>query len=168
MNITDILGQSWNVECMGCAMGASEMIPPGGIIAENESFYMHQDPLVPLEGFLVVASRRHLQSLAELTPEEHADYSSLLRQGREALRLLSGVRSFSVIQEEGSTHFHSWFFPWRDSFVERYGSTSLSHIRPAMEHSMQTLNTPDQRARVLHWVDRLRLAVQSRSQEPGV
>ena len=118
MKITDILGRSWSVECIGCAIGASEMIPPGGVIAENDSFCMHQDPLVPLEGFLVIASRRHVQSLADLTPTEYADYSSLLWCGRKALRLVPGVRSFSLVQEEASTHFHAWFFPWEISWGE--------------------------------------------------
>jgi diadenosine tetraphosphate (Ap4A) HIT family hydrolase len=153
VEITDILGQKWRVECMGCAIGASTMTPPGGFIAENDSCYMHHDPLVPIEGFLVVASRRHVRSLEELTPEEHADFASLLRLGRQVLCHVADVRAFSLIQEEASSHLHAWFFPWLNRIVEYYGSASLGHIRPAMERAMKTSNTPAQRARVLQWVE---------------
>lgn len=42
---------------------------------------------------------------------------------------------------------------------ERYGTPSLSHIRPAMEHAIQTLNTPSQHAKVLAWVERAKQEV---------
>ena len=57
-------------DCLGCALGDKSLIPPGGIIAETEHFILHQDPLVPIKGFLVINSKRHVQSIAELTEAE--------------------------------------------------------------------------------------------------
>lgn len=39
---------------------------------------MHQDPEVPLAGFLVLGTTRHIQSLVDLTAEEYQDVMELL------------------------------------------------------------------------------------------
>ncbi len=147
--VTDILKQEWDVKCIGCAMGAGDMIPPGGIIAENGACYVHQDPEVPLKGFLIVASRRHVQSIADFTSEEYADFSALLRLSRNALRPIPGILSVTLIQEETSGHFHLWLFPWYQWMVDQYGSTSLSHIRPIMASLRKDGTTPDQVREIL-------------------
>ena len=47
----DFLGNEWEINCIGCAMGNDLMIVPGGIIKKIQYFCVHQDPLIPLEGF---------------------------------------------------------------------------------------------------------------------
>jgi diadenosine tetraphosphate (Ap4A) HIT family hydrolase len=161
MEINDILNQKWNVGCIGCAIGRGEMIPPGGVIAENRSFYMHQDPEIPIPGFLIIAPRKHVHAIVDLTADEYADFSSLLQSGRKLLTRLPDIRSVTVIQEEHSSHFHLWLFPWYDWMVEKYGKRSLSHIRPIMDYAKTMLKTPHQQLLVLESITVLKKAVET-------
>jgi uncharacterized SAM-binding protein YcdF (DUF218 family)/diadenosine tetraphosphate (Ap4A) HIT family hydrolase len=165
MEIIDISNQKWNVDCIGCAIGAGEMTPPGGVIAENRTFYMHQDPEIPIAGFLIIAPRRHIHAILDLTADEYADFASLLHSGRKLLTRLPELRSVTVIQEEHSSHFHLWLFPWYDWMVEKYGKRSLSHIRPIMEYAKTFSNTPQQQRLILESVATLQNAAQNR---PGM
>jgi diadenosine tetraphosphate (Ap4A) HIT family hydrolase len=165
MEIHDILHQKWNAACIGCAIGAGEMIPPGGVIAENRRFYMHQDPEIPIPGFLIIAPRRHVHAIVDLTADEYADFASLLQSGRKLLTWLPELRSVTVIQEEHSSHFHLWLFPWYDWMIEKYGKRSLNHIRPIMEYAKTSLNTIQQQQLILESVATLQNAAQN---HPGI
>ncbi len=59
MHITDFQNNRYTCDCLGCAIGAGEVSPPGGLICESEHFVVHQDPEVPVRGFLIIASKRH-------------------------------------------------------------------------------------------------------------
>lgn len=158
MEITDILDKVWNVDCIGCAIASSKMVPPGGIIAENNSFYVHQDPEIPISGFVIIGSKRHVQSVAEFTEKEYADFTSLLYRSRRLLKLLTNIRSVTLIQEERSAHFHFWLFPWQDWMVEKYRSNSLNHIRSIISHAKTCRRTPIQTQSILEDVKTLRSA----------
>jgi diadenosine tetraphosphate (Ap4A) HIT family hydrolase len=119
MEFTDITGKTWQTDCMGCGIANSTATPPGGIIAENASFCLHQDPLVPIEGFLVIGSSRHVRSLTDLTTGEYEDLTSLLRYGRGLMGLILYIQSVTVVQEENSQHLHMWLFPWYAWMIEK-------------------------------------------------
>jgi len=158
MEITDILGHVWNVDCIGCAIAATTMNPPGGIIAENDSFYVHQDPEIPIIGFLIIASKRHIQSIVDLTQKEYVDFSSLLLHSRSLLSLLPNIQSITLVQEEHSTHFHLWLFPWYDWMIEKCGGKSLTHIRSIMACAKTAFNTPLQMQLILNGIECLKNA----------
>lgn len=156
MEMTDILQQTWHVDCLGCAIATETVMPPGGMIAENRSCYVHQDPEVPLVGFLVLGTKRHVRSLVELATEEYQDMTTLLFESRKALRLFPDIQSVSLIQEERSAHFHLWLFPWYQWMVEHYTTHSLSHIRPIMAALKQHPPCSEDLQQILAGVERLR------------
>jgi len=129
---TDFLGQVWDIECMGCAIGKGTMQVPGGFIQRTPHFCVHQDPLVPIEGFLVIASKRHIRSISEMHDAEYEELSRLIRIVLFAIKKATGVEELTLVQEERSAHFHLWFFPWTQEIVERYGEPSLTKIRDIM------------------------------------
>lgn len=61
MSIQDFLGNQWDCDCLGCSIGNGSIIPPGGIIKTTNHFVLHQDPEIPIHGFLIVASRDHIK-----------------------------------------------------------------------------------------------------------
>jgi len=128
MKTKDFLGNEWEFDCMGCAISDGSMSVPGGLILRTHFFYVHQDPLIPLPGFLVIASPRHVRSISEMDVVEYGEFSRLVRDCHAAIKDVVGT-DLSLIQEESSRHFHLWFFPWTTEVVERYGSPSLSKIR---------------------------------------
>jgi diadenosine tetraphosphate (Ap4A) HIT family hydrolase len=128
----DFLGNTWEYECMGCAIARGLMQVPGGFIAQTGNFCVHQDPLIPLPGFLVIASRRHIRSIDAMTAAEYAEFASLLRQAQAAIKQVTQVEYLTLVQEEHSGHFHLWFFPWLPEGLREYGEPSLAKIRLIM------------------------------------
>jgi len=132
MKTTDFLGIEWNIDCMGCAIGNQSMLVPGGFIQITNHFCVHQDPLIPLPGFLVIATLRHIQSITEMSASEYDEFSRLVRTVHCAIKEVTKVEYLTIIQEESSPHFHLWFFPWTRNVVEQYGQSSLTKIREIM------------------------------------
>jgi len=128
----DFLGQEWDFECMGCAVANGSMSVPGGMIQKTDHFVVLQDPLIPLPGFLVIASLRHIQSMSEMTDREYEEFAHLLKTTHQAIKEMTKIEHLTIVQEESSAHFHLWFFPWTDAVTEKYGPPSLSKIRDIM------------------------------------
>jgi len=108
------------------------MSVPGGLIQKTEHFCVHQDPLIPLPGFLVIASLRHIQSISEMGEPEYEEFSRLLRIAHTAIKAATGIDYLTLVQEEHSIHFHLWFFPWTQGVIERFGRPCLTNIREIM------------------------------------
>jgi diadenosine tetraphosphate (Ap4A) HIT family hydrolase len=120
------------MDCMGCAISEGSMLVPGGFIHRTQHFCVHQDPLIPLPGFLVVASLRHIRSISDMQDAEFEDFMRLVKTAQHAIREATGIESLTIVQEEHSIHFHLWFFPWTEQVIERYGQPSLAKIREIM------------------------------------
>ena len=74
----DFLGNEWDIDCMGCAIGDGSMFVPGGLIQRTDYFCVHQDPLIPLTGFLVIASKRHIRSISEMGQTEYDEVNAMM------------------------------------------------------------------------------------------
>ena len=132
MKTKDFLGNEWDIGCMGCAIGDQTMSVPGGFIQRTQYFCVHQDPLIPLPGFLVIASVRHIRSISEMREPEYEEFSRLVKAAHYAIKEATHIEHLTIIQEENSTHFHLWFFPWTQAVIEKYGQPSLAKIREIM------------------------------------
>jgi len=141
MKTKDFLGIEWEFDCMGCAISEGKMQAPGGFIRRTQHFCVHQDPLVPIEGFLVIASTRHIHSIAEMDDSEFNEFFWLIKDVHQGIKGVIQVEYLSMIQEESSSHFHLWFFPWTQTVIENYGKPSLSKIREIMkQHQTGSIN----------------------------
>jgi diadenosine tetraphosphate (Ap4A) HIT family hydrolase len=117
---------------MGCAIGNRSVSVPGGLILVTQYFCVHQDPLIPLPGFLVIASLRHIQSMSEMRETEYDEFAGLVKMVHDAIKKVTKIKYLTIVQEENSSHFHLWFFPWTPTVLERYGGPSLTKIREIM------------------------------------
>lgn len=141
MKTKDFLGQEWDIECMGCAIRDQSMTVPGGFVKKTQHFCVHQDPLIPLPGFLVIASTRHIQSIVEMDSIEYDEFAKLIRDVHKAIKKVARVEYLTLVQEESSAHFHLWFFPWTQEVIDQYGNPSLTKIREIMaEYKMHSIN----------------------------
>jgi len=132
MKTRDFLGNEWDIDCMGCAISNRSMLVPGDFILRTQYFCIHQDPLIPLPGFLVIAALRHIQSISEMQEPEYEELSRLTRTAHYAIREATKVENLTIVQEESSIHFHLWFFPWTKVVIDQYGQPSLTKIREIM------------------------------------
>jgi len=140
MKTRDFLGNEWDIDCIGCAISNQSMSVPGGFIQKTNHFCVHQDPLIPLPGFLVIASLRHIQSISEMHELEYDEFSALVKTTHHAIKEATKIENLTVVQEESSIHFHLWFFPWTQTVIEKFGRPELTKIREIMaEYKQQSV-----------------------------
>lgn len=119
--IVDFLGNSWSFECMGCAIANGGVQVPGGILYEGEHILLVTDAIIPIPGFLIAQAKRHVNSFAELRPEEKKELDVVLVQAERALKELGVTSEVTLVQEERSKHFHVWVFPTYDWMEQKFG-----------------------------------------------
>ncbi|MGX7595232.1 HIT family protein [Planococcus plakortidis] len=137
--ITLANGETVEVECLSCALVNGLIEPEGGVVVETEHFHAHQDVAYPIPGLIILASKRHLKSLDELTEEERIDYITVLAEIRKAQRNVLGIESVYYFYNEDTTHhFHTWMVP-RYDWMYAFGR-SVESVRPALLHARNEMN----------------------------
>lgn len=151
----DFMDNEWKSECIACEIGKGDIIPPGGIIKETENFFIQQDLEVPLKGFLIIASKKHLKSITQLTFDEATELTNLIYKARLALSKISDINEVVIIQEERSNHFHVWLFP-RYNWMNELFENSLTDIRKIMQYAKLNMKNEKNIKEVLSTADFIR------------
>ena len=154
MIIKDFTNKEWSGKCIGCSIGRGEIIPPGDIITQTKNFVLHQDPEVPIKGFLIITSKKHINSISQLTLEESTELFDLVYRARLAMKNIEDIREVTIIQEERSPHFHLWLLPRYEWMTGKFVN-SLSSIREMMNYSKVNYKTKDNIEEVLLTVEKL-------------
>jgi diadenosine tetraphosphate (Ap4A) HIT family hydrolase len=99
--------------CSACREIAGEVSAPGGVIFDDGHWVVSHHPGPYTDpGELIVKTRRHCESLAELTPEEAAALGPLLRSAVGALeRVVTAERIYAVSFNERVRHLHFLLLP---------------------------------------------------------
>lgn len=101
----------------GCLLCNREPAMP---VLSNERFFATYDGFPVRAGHLLLAPRRHLERLDELTPEDFADLGELLLRGRELLRDEWAAAGANVGLNDGAAagqtlaHLHWHMIPRQD------------------------------------------------------
>jgi len=137
--ITNFEGQANKIDCLGCARHNGEITI--GDIVKSKYFDIHQDFEIPIPGFIIMSSKRHIQSIDEFTEAEQRDFIKFLCRVRTSLRKVLGVKVVYLIQEEDTSHhFHVWIFPRYDWMTKKFGH-KIQSVRPIMEFARENLKT---------------------------
>ncbi len=143
------------VHCVSCALQKGEIETVGGIISSSKYFQARQDYAVPIPGFIIISSSRHIQSFDNFTSEERIDFIEFLYAVRKKMRELLNIQIIYVIQEEDSNHFHVWLFP-RYHWMNQFGK-KIRSINTIMEWAQENLKTEDNLAQVHDSAQKLKL-----------
>lgn len=127
-NMTDFLGNYYEYDCLGCSIGIGHIIPPGGIIYEDETWILTTDPEIPLNGFLILAPKFHVNSLVELSKEDRYKMMDIASFAISKVKELGLAKQITLVQEERSKHFHLWIFPNSEWMIEKFGK-GVSFVR---------------------------------------
>ncbi len=145
--ITLANGKVMEVECLSCAVTSGLVEPDGGTILETEHFHAHQDVAYPVKGLVILASKRHIACLDELTEAERLEYISLLTKIRKAQREVLGIEHVYYFYNEDTTHhFHTWLVP-RYKWMYDFGR-SVESVRPVLLHARNHMNHDENLAEV--------------------
>ena len=141
--------------CLSCAVVANRKETLGGPIIETESFHAHQDAAYPIPGLVILASKRHVKCLDELSEVEALQFISLSRRIRSAQRKILGIEHVYYFYNEDTTHhFHLWLVP-RYAWMYSCGR-SVESLRPALVHARDRMNSSEQLAECARGVAALR------------
>ena len=141
--ITDIGGKTVDTDCLSCAIAQNKVEIRGGSVIRSAHFDVHQDFEIPIPGFMILTSLRHLKSVDEFTNEEASEFMKVLRATRQLQRKVLGINTVYLHQEEDTSHhFHLWMFPRYDWMESQFGRKAES-MRPIMEYARSELKTED-------------------------
>lgn len=98
--------------CPGCAYGRHEFQLDCGMAYENDRFTLSQDWEMPIPGFMIVAPKRHIEKLCELTDEERNEMFFIANKAVEIMRANHICERFDYIfEEKKDRHLHVWILP---------------------------------------------------------
>lgn len=131
--VTDYTGAMQKFNCVACAREKGEFSL--GNIVKSKHFDAHQDYAVPIPGFVIVSSRRHIQSIDEFTDSEQKDFIKFLFQLRQSMRKALKIKNIYLFQAEDTSHrhFHVWLLP-RYNWMNKFGK-SIESIRPIINYA---------------------------------
>ena len=153
--IVDIKGNKKKIGCLGCAIQKGKL-DNGIFIAETKFFTASQDYEIPIAGFVILAAKRHLQSLDEFTAEERFDFIEFLTRLRMMMRQVLDTQTVYLIQEEDTSHhFHVWIFPRYAWMAEKFGR-KIESVRPIMEYARENLKTKENLKKVDEAIAKMR------------
>ncbi|WP_407269773.1 HIT family protein [Radiobacillus sp. PE A8.2] len=146
--ITLANGKTVEVECLSCALTSGLIEPEGGVVLETEYFHAHQDVAYPIKGLIILASKRHIICIDELTEEERLDYINVLTKIRKAQRDVLGIEYVYYFYNEDTTHhFHTWMVP-RYEWMHEFGR-SVESVRPTLLHARNHMNSKENMQEVI-------------------
>lgn len=155
--IEDFTGTKKEITCIGCACTEAGRDVPGYVI-ETELFHAHQDQEVPIPGFVILSTKRHVTSVADFTDGEISEFAGLVRRIRVAQREVLGIETVYLIQEEDTEdHFHLWLLPryeWMEDQA-RFGR-KVGSARSVLEYAQEHMKTPENVALVKESAEKLR------------
>lgn len=158
--ITMTDGRTIEVECLSCAITSGLIEPTGGTIIKTENFHTHQDVAYPVPGLVIIASKRHVHCLDELTESELIEYINLVQAIRKAQRHELGIEYVYYFYNEDTTHhFHLWMVP-RYEWMNEIGR-SVESLRPVLLHARNKMNNKENLDKVFKSIDLLRNALKN-------
>lgn len=138
-------------KCIGCRVQDGSFEVNGGFIHESKNFNVIQDWIIPIPGFMVIQSKRHIKSVAEFTEKEHMEFSTFLYEVRKAMKDVLDIQTVYLIQEEDSVHFHMWLLPVYD-WMEK----GIANARKNCYNARDKMNTEDNIKKVNECIQKLK------------
>ena len=128
---------------------------PDEKIITTKYFSVHQDWLVPISGFFIIAPLRKLKSISEFSDEEASEFINLIRKVRKGMKDVLNIKEVYFFQNEDSSYgFHFWIFP-RHDWMEKFGKR-IQSVRPIMEYAQENMLSDDVFKEVKEYVKKMK------------
>lgn len=140
-------GEMINIgDCMGCVKAINikdGKLNPGEIV-RTKNFDISQDFELPINGFIVIGSIRHIESINEMTIEEKQELITLIDVVIFCLKKLDICSQYDVIWEEkDNNHFHVWLMPRHKYLLEAMGTNIIKKIGALFSYAKNNLRTEE-------------------------
>ena len=128
--------------CMGCEIIKGDLKPFGGILFKNENFIIAQDFELPIDGFIIITSIRHISKYNELTENEQINLAKIINKTLTILENNNIAEEYNIILEEKDCHFHVWLMPRHKWMIEKFGKV-LNNIKIIQDYAKTNLRTKE-------------------------
>ncbi len=106
------------VSCIGCALEKGLIKTVGHKILETSFFCVQQDYEIPIPGFIVISSKRHITGFADFNKNEEKEFIQLLCQLRRIMIQKLKIKYIDILHAEKTiesktnpSHFHIALLP---------------------------------------------------------
>ena len=141
--ILDLTGNEQEIKnCMGCEIINGDLKPFGGILFKNENFIITQDFELPIDGFIIITSVRHISKYTELTESEQIDLTKIINKTLKILEDNNIAEEYNIILEEKNCHFHVWLMPRHKWMIEKFDKV-LKNIKPIQDYAVKNFKTEE-------------------------
>ena len=121
---------------------------------EGKYSILGADPEIPIPGFMVLNSKRHINSVSDLSKEERYEIINVISLAEKALKELNIVEEVTLVQEERSMHLHIWIFPNYKWMTEKFGK-GIKYLRDISEYAKNNVKEKDIKE-ILEVIDKIR------------
>ena len=150
-------------DCMGCTIansfsGKSEVL---GQVIKTKNFNIAQDSELPIDGFMVIGSVRHIKSINEMTMEEKQELIILIDETIRALKNIGVCSEYDVVWEEKEgNHFHAWLMPRHKYLLDAMGTNIIKKVGELFDYAKNNLRTQENLNRVFDTIEKLKKELQ--------
>jgi diadenosine tetraphosphate (Ap4A) HIT family hydrolase len=147
-------------DCMGCAIvnNFENTNNYAGQVARTKNFTIAQDFELPINGFMVISSVRHLESINKMTLEEKQELITLIDVVISSLKKLGVCNQYNVVWEEkDGNHFHVWLMPRHKYLVEAMGTNIMKKVGEMFAYAKENLRTEENLKQVFATIDNLKI-----------
>ena len=153
-----------NDACVTCRANRGEIAAPGGVIYQDAHWRLeHTFEPIPMVGWLVLKPLRHVEMIADLTPDEAAALGTLLRRAAGAMRdVLNPVKVYVSLyaEAENAAHIHFHLIPRHDDLAEDRLGPWVFHFLAEAHRERRNLGDVEAAGRAAG-------AIRARLQAPG-
>lgn len=107
--------------CPGCSFANHEWQLPCGMAYESDKFTISQDWELPIVGFYVIAPKRHVNYLNELTADEQHEMMNLIDKMLQILKECVTKTYIVMFEEREHIHLHICLMPRLDWMYKEVG-----------------------------------------------
>ncbi|MFH0936262.1 MAG: hypothetical protein V1815_01115 [Candidatus Woesearchaeota archaeon] len=142
--IESLDGTKRDINCIGCALQKGKIKRLGDIVAETQNFVVEQDYEIPIPGFLVISSKRHIIGFADFNENEKKEFIDLICKLRKSMLDALDIKFVNYLCREDTidsktnpSHFHMALLPIYD-WMKKYANTI-----EILEYSKNNMKTKD-------------------------
>jgi len=117
-----------DIHCISCSLQSGEIKRIGGVISETKYFDLQQDYEIPIPGFIVIASKRHIVGFADFNKKERIEFINFICETRKAMKEVLNIKYIQILFKEETieskvnpSHFHIALLPkyeWMKDFPD--------------------------------------------------
>lgn len=144
MKLIDMTGKEVEIrDCLGCEIANGTIDIFGGLLYQGKHFTVAQDFELPIDGFIIIFSKRHVEKFIDLSYDEQIELTTLINKTLKILEENNIAEEYNIILEEkAGYHFHVWLMPRHKWMIEKFGKV-LKNIKTIQDYAIQNMKTQE-------------------------